>query len=113
MSAGRLLIDIILLFLAAENLAFIVKYASFSQWQNSWLGRSIMLQKTVLFLICLMFPVNSFLMQSDDAGWFKTIQVILFLCFAVAFAIDFGQLFQAQRAQALKTFAWVRKFLRR
>lgn len=106
----RNIINFVLLFLALENLLFIIKYASFSQWQTSWLGRSIMLQKSILLIICLMFPVNDFLRGSDDKVWFKVVQICLFAGFIVAFAIDFSQLYDVQRSRMARTVARLRTF---
>jgi hypothetical protein len=113
MDAQRIIINIALLTAAALNLAFIVKYASFSRWFGSWIGRSIMIQKIVLTIICLMFPINSFLMRTDDGTWFKDVQIVLFGLIIVSFAIDFVQLFDAQRTRMDRTLLRLRVWFHR
>lgn len=113
MSVSRLIIDIVLLVMAAELLAFIIKYWSFSQWNKSWLGRSLMQQKIILFLLSVMFPINSFLMLNSDSEWFKDCQIILFGLFIIALAIDFATLFEAQHKRFDRTIAHVRRLFRR
>lgn len=113
MTGPKLAVDCVLLFIALENLLFIIKYASFSQWNKTWLGRSIMIQKSIMTLICVMFPVNSFLMLSDDANWFRFVEIVLLGLFVIALAVDFLQLFDVQRSRLVRTLAFFRRLFGR
>lgn len=113
MTTSRLVIDIILLVMAGLLGAFVAKYASFSQWYHSQLGVSLMTQKVILLILCLLFPINSFLMRSDDGEWFKYVQIVLFGLFIIALAIDFAALYEAQRGRLARTVAWLRRIFHR
>lgn len=96
MSTTRIIINVLLLVAAALNFGFALLYYTRSNWRATLIGRNLLTAKALLGVVCLIFPVFSFIGYGDGT-FLRLLEIVLFVVLIGTFVFDIVQLVLAQR----------------